>query len=198
MSSFGAILATPAQVTRVAWFAFLIYWVIAAAGGKKTKKIESGLDRLSYGVPLWFAVFLMAVWRVQRGWLGMRFLPESDAIRWTGAALAVAGVGLAIWARRRLGSNWSSTVTLKEQHELIRTGPYSRIRHPIYTGILLAGVGTAIEIGRVVGLIALPLAWVSFWLKARREESFLREEFGARFEEHCRQTGMFLPKLLRR
>ena len=197
MSLFAAILANPAQVTRWAWFAFLAYWVMAAAGGKKTKKSESWLDRLAYGFPLWVAVVLMAVPKAQRGWLSTRFVPESDATRWIGAALTVAGVALAIWARRHIGSNWSSTVTLKEQHELIRTGPYARIRHPIYTGIILAGLGTAIEIGRVAGLISLVLGWLSFWLKARREESFLREEFGAQFEEHCRQTGMFLPKLFR-
>jgi protein-S-isoprenylcysteine O-methyltransferase Ste14 len=111
--------------------------------------------------------------------------------------LTLAGIGLAIWARWHIAGNWSGTVTLKEGHELIRTGPYSRIRHPIYTGILLAALGSAIEIGRIAGLIALALGWGSFWFKARREESFLREEFGAQFEEHCKQTGMFLPKLSR-
>ena len=70
-------------------------------------------------------------------------------------------------------------VTLKEGHELIRSGPYRRIRHPIYTGILLAFLGTAIAIGRVAGLVAFVIVWASFWMKARREESFLAQEFGA-------------------
>ncbi len=118
----------------------------------------------------------------------------SAAVQWTGAVLAAVGVGFAIWARRHLGTNWSGVVTLKEGHELIRTGPYRRIRHPIYTGMLLALFGTVIEIGRVAGLIAFAIAWASFTMKARREESFLAEEFGEQFDVHRKESGMFLPK----
>jgi protein-S-isoprenylcysteine O-methyltransferase Ste14 len=197
MTALAAILATPAQVTRLAWFAFMLYWLVAAAGAKRTKRSESRLNRLSYTLPLFVAVFLMVVPKAHRGWLGIRFVSANDATEWTGTALTLAGIALAIWARWHIAGNWSGTVTLKEGHELIRTGPYRRIRHPIYTGILLAALGSAIEIGRIAGLIALALGWGSFWFKARREESFLREEFGAQFEEHCKQTGMFLPKLSR-
>lgn len=197
MTALAAIVATPAEATRLAWLAFAFYWVAAAAGTKHTKRSESRLDRLSYSLPLFAAMFLMIVPRAHRGWLGIRFTPASDTSGWAGAALTIAGVAVAIWARWHIGGNWSGTVTLKEGHELIRTGPYRRIRHPIYTGILLAGLGTAIEIGRIAALIALALGWGSFWFKARREESFLREEFGAQFEEHRKQTGMFLPKLFR-
>jgi protein-S-isoprenylcysteine O-methyltransferase Ste14 len=78
---------------------------------------------------------------------------------------------------------------------LIRTGPYRTIRHPIYTGILLALLGTAVAVGEVRGLLALAIAWLSFYIKARREESFLTQEFGPGFAEHRRHTGMFLPHL---
>jgi len=84
---------------------------------------------------------------------------------------------------------------LKENHELIRSGPYRSIRHPIYTGILLALLGTAVQIGQVRSLLAFVVAWLCFYFKARREESFLREEFGDRFAEHIGRTGMFLPRL---
>jgi protein-S-isoprenylcysteine O-methyltransferase Ste14 len=103
-------------------------------------------------------------------------------------------MAIAFWARVHLGSNWSGVVTLKEGHELIRTGPYRNIRHPIYTGILIAFLGTALVNGQVRGLIALGIIWVSFLIKARREEIFLAQEFGPKFEEHTRHTGMFLPK----
>ncbi len=86
-------------------------------------------------------------------------------------------------------------MTLKEGHELIRSGPYRNIRHPIYTGILLALLGTAVAVGEVRGLLAVAVAWFSFYTKARREESFLTQEFGGRFAEHRRHTGMFLPRL---
>jgi protein-S-isoprenylcysteine O-methyltransferase Ste14 len=109
--------------------------------------------------------------------------------------ITAAGVVIAIWARWHLGSNWSGVVTLKEGHELIRTGPYRTIRHPIYTGILIGLLGTMVTIGEVRGLIALAVAWLSFYFKARREESFLAQEFGSAFAEHQRHTGMFLPKI---
>jgi protein-S-isoprenylcysteine O-methyltransferase Ste14 len=116
---------------------------------------------------------------------------------WAGALLTGAGVGLAILARWHLGTNWSGTVTLKEGHELIRTGPYRAIRHPIYTGILLALLGTAIAFGEVRGLVAFAVAWGSFYFKARREEAFLTQEFGEKFGTHAKETGMFLPKIAR-
>jgi len=110
------------------------------------------------------------------------------------AAAVAAGVAIAFWARWHLGANWSGVVTLKEGHELIRTGPYRTIRHPIYTGILLAMLGSAIAVGEIRGLLAVAIAWLSFYTKARREESLLTQEFGERFAEHLRRTGMFLPR----
>jgi len=129
------------------------------------------------------------------GWLGARFVPANDAAAWVGVALTAAGVGIAFWARWHLGANWSGVVTLKEGHELIRSGPYRNIRHPIYTGILVAFLGTAVALGEVRGLLAVTIAWLSFYTKARREESFLTQEFGDRFTEHRRHAGMFLPRL---
>ena len=122
-------------------------------------------------------------------------MPASPITEWTGVVLTAAGVAIAIWARWHLGANWSGVVTLKEGHELIRTGPYRTIRHPIYTGILLALFGTAVAVGEVRGLLAVAIAWASFYWKARREEAFLTQEFGEKFGAHAKQTGMFLPKI---
>jgi protein-S-isoprenylcysteine O-methyltransferase Ste14 len=190
----AAISMTPGAVIRWAWIVFWVYWLLAAFGLKKTKQRESRLSRLSYTLPLIGALALLALPEAYRGWLGVRFIPLSVAMEWIGAAMTIAGLLLAVWARRNLGGNWSAMVTLKEGHELVHSGPYRRIRHPIYRGILLAFFGTAIAIGRVVGLIAFAIVWASFWAKARREESFLAQEFGAQFEAHRKQTGMFLPK----
>lgn len=188
-------LPSPVWVTRWAWITFGLYWLVAAFGGKKTKRRESRLSRITYTLPL-LAAYVLLIWRkAHQGWLGAPFLPVGNTTKWIGVVITVAGVGLAIWARRMLGGNWSGTVTLKENHELIRSGPYKRIRHPIYTGILLALLGTAVTLNYLAGLLSLALAWSSFWWKARREESFLKQEFGARFEAHQKQTGMFLPKL---
>jgi protein-S-isoprenylcysteine O-methyltransferase Ste14 len=115
---------------------------------------------------------------------------------WTGVLLTAAGVAIAFWARWHLGANWSGVVTLKEGHELIRSGPYRAIRHPIYTGILLALLGTVVTAGEAHGLLAFAIAWISFYAKARREESYLTQEFGEKFGAHAKQTGMFLPKIV--
>lgn len=152
------------------------------------------LSRLSYTLPLFLACALLVVPKAHRGWLGYPFVPLNAATEWIGAAVTLAGLLLAVWARRSLGGNWSAMVTLKEGHELIRSGPYRRIRHPIYSGILLAFLGTALAVGRIAGLAAFAIAWASFWTKARREEAFLAQEFGDQFEVHRKRTGMFLPK----
>jgi protein-S-isoprenylcysteine O-methyltransferase Ste14 len=187
-------LLTPAGVMKWAWSLFWVYWLVAAFGRKKTKRHESRLSRLSYTLPLIVAFALLAWPSTHLEWLSYRFVPLSAATDWIGAAVTVAGLWLAVWARRNLGGNWSGTVTLKEGHELIRSGPYRRIRHPIYTGILLGLLGTAIGIGRMKGLVAFAILWVCFAVKARREEDFLAEEFGGQFEAHRERTGMFLPK----
>jgi len=176
------------------WFLFGLYWIVSALKLKKTKKRESWGQRFRYVLPLAAAFYLLSRPEAHYGWLGARFVPESDAAGWVGVALTAAGVGIAIWARWHLGTNWSGVVTLKEGHELIRSGPYRNIRHPIYTGILLALLGTAVALGEVRGLLAVAIAWLSFYTKARREESFLTQEFGDRFGEHSKHTGMFLPR----
>jgi len=187
--------ASPFEWLRLCWIIFALYWLVSAFNRKATKKRETYLQRFGYSVPLFFAFYFLFRPEAHYGWLGARLVPEGPAWRWVGVALTGAGVAFAIWARWHLGANWSGVVTLKEGHELIRTGPYRAIRHPIYTGILLGLLGTMTAVGEVRGLIALAVAWLSFYIKARREESFLTQEFGAAFAEHQRSTGMFLPRL---
>lgn len=177
------------------WMLFALYWLVSALKRKKTKQRETVVQRLGYVLPLVVAFYLLSQPGAHFGWLGARFVPRSPAVEWIGVLLTAAGVGVAFWARWHLGANWSGTVTLKEEHELIRTGPYRAIRHPIYTGILVALLGTAVANGEVRALLAVGVAWISFYIKARREESFLAQEFGTGFAEHLRHTGMFLPRV---
>ena len=182
------------QWINALWFLFGLYWLISAFKLKKTKQRETWQERLRYVLPLLVAFYLLSRHWARYGWLGTRFVPASESVALIGVLLTAAGVAIAIWARWHLGANWSGVVTLKEGHELIRSGPYRTIRHPIYTGILLAFLGTAIALGEVRGLLAVAIAWLSFYAKARREESLLTQEFGERFAEHQRRTGMFLPR----
>jgi protein-S-isoprenylcysteine O-methyltransferase Ste14 len=183
------------EIIRGLWILFALYWLVSALKRKRTKQRESIVQRLGYVFLLAVAFYLLG--RPEAHFypvLGDRFVPDTASMQWIGVLLTAAGIGIAFWARFHLGANWSGTVTLKEGHELIRTGPYRTMRHPIYTGILLAMLGTMLTMGEVRGLIAVGLAWLSFYIKARREESFLSREFGPKFREHQQHTGMFLPR----
>jgi protein-S-isoprenylcysteine O-methyltransferase Ste14 len=186
---------TPGEAVNDLWILFAAYWLVSAFKRKKTKQRESILQRLMYILPLLVALFFLYNPRADFAWLGTYFVPHTPGVRWAGVAVMAAGLAFAVWARVHLGTNWSGVVTLKEGHELIRTGPYRNIRHPIYTGILVGFLGSAIVNGQVRGLIAVAVVWGSFYIKARREEALLRQEFGAKFEEHARLTGMFAPKI---
>lgn len=177
------------------WILFGFYWLVSALKRKRTKQRETWFQRGGYVLLLAAAFYLLSQPGARYGWLGARFAPDNPLVEWLGVLLTAAGVGVALWARWHLGSNWSGAVTLKEGHELIRTGPYRAIRHPIYTGILLALVGTVVAQGEVRSVLAIAIAWLSFYVKARREESFLAQEFGPSFAEHVKQTGMFLPRV---
>src|SRR5438477_11089067 len=99
-----------------------------------------------------------------------RFFSYVYALWWFGVVLCVAGLAVCIWARFTLGRNWSGVVTFKAGHELITSGPYALARHPIYTGLLSMALGTVIVLGHLAGIIAMPLIFMSFWIKLRYEE----------------------------
>jgi protein-S-isoprenylcysteine O-methyltransferase Ste14 len=185
---------TPGAIIGDLWILFALYWLVSALNRKKTKQRESIVQRLVYILPLLAGFYLLYSVDLRYSWLGTFFVPHTPPVQWLGVVIMAAGLAIACWARIHLGTNWSGVVTLKEGHELIRTGPYRNIRHPIYTGILIAFFGNILQLGQVRGLITLAIIWLSFYIKARREESFLRQEFGPKFDEHIQHTGMFLPK----
>jgi protein-S-isoprenylcysteine O-methyltransferase Ste14 len=177
------------------WLVFFLYWAISALSSKVAKKSESNAERLQRMIPLAVAYSLLFYQGTSFGWLGKRFVADTSAAAVIGVSLTAAGVAFAIWARWHLGANWSAIVSIRERHELIRSGPYRRVRHPIYTGMLLAMAGTALVLGEVRGLLASAITLFAFYSKARKEEAWLTREFGENFETHAKQTGMFLPKI---
>jgi protein-S-isoprenylcysteine O-methyltransferase Ste14 len=191
--------STPRQIISAiifgAWIVFAVYWIGASWTGNKAQKREPPLERILHVLWLAAAFFLLSQDDLPIGPLNRQFLPHRLWIASLGAALVVAGVLFAIWARRHLGKNWSAEVTIRKEHSLIRSGPYARIRHPIYTGLLLAIVGTAIAVSEYRALVALAIFVTGWTLKAKKEEAFLAQEFGPAFEEHKRLTGFFLPRL---
>ena len=176
------------------WSALMIVWLLLWAGMKRAKKRETPREMLEHALPVVLGFWLLFGKLDNWGSFNYRLFPSAPAVSLAGLALTAFGIALSISARITLGANWSGVVTLKKDHELIRAGLYRRIRHPIYTGILLAMIGTALIKGHLRCWLGFAVILAAFYFKARREERFLRQEFGPGFDEHMRNTGMFLPK----
>ena len=182
----------------IAWLFFLAYWLWSARRLKPPSRAEPALPRLlKYWLPIALAIALMwpTPW-LDGTVLGRRLLPWSQLLALAGLWLIVAGVLFACWARHVLGSNWSSEVQLKQGHELIERGPYRWVRHPIYTGILLALLGTVVLIDQWRALLGFAIMAASFWRKLRLEEAWLGEHFGAVYADYKRRVRALVPGLL--
>ena len=184
------------RIDGCCWIVFGTYWAVSALGQKAAKKRENVLERLRHTIPMAVAFALLFRSDIGYGRIGWRFAPDAEALYLLGLALTGAGVSFAIWARWHLGRNWSAIVSIRKGHELILTGPYRAVRHPIYTGMLLAVAGTVLIVGEFRALIAFAILLASFYLKARKEEYWLAHEFGERFEAYAKRTGMFIPRFL--
>lgn len=177
------------------WGAFLVVWMVWAFRTKETKEREGAWSRLSYALPTIAAFWAMFTERITLGWLRLAVFPAAPAIEILGIVLTAAGIGFAIWARASIGSNWSASVTVKVGHQLVRTGPYRRVRHPIYSGMTLAMLGTALERRELRGLLAVVLLYVGFKIKSRIEERTMSKVFGAAYDEYSRTTGAIFPRV---
>jgi protein-S-isoprenylcysteine O-methyltransferase Ste14 len=177
------------------WIAWLIYWWIAAAGAKATVRRESIASRSAHIVPLAFAVLLLVPARLPLLGLDTGLLPRTATVFWVGAALTVAGLLYTVWARVHLKGNWSGTVTIKADHELVLSGPYAITRHPIYTGLLAAFLGSAIADGEVRGAFAFAIAAAALWRKLRMEERWLTERFGPAYADYKQRVAALVPKI---
>ena len=180
------------------WLCWGVYWGAMSRDVKATVRRESVASRLMHIVPLGLAVLLLWVPHAPLAVLGLRLIPKSASIVcfWTGALLTLAGLLFSVWARVYLGRNWSGTVTLKQGHELVTTGPYGMVRHPIYTGLLLAFVGSALAHGDLAGVLAVTLVAGSFWRKLRMEERWMREVFGEQYVAYSSRVAALVPFVL--
>jgi hypothetical protein len=175
------------------WVAWLLYWAFAAVHAKTTQRRESLSSRLSYILPLLLGAWLIFGPRPRWGWLSRPLLPEAPVRYLLALVLVALGLGFALWARVHLGRNWSGAVTLKHGHELIRSGPYAYVRHPIYTGLLVALLGTAIEHGAPCALLGLVIVLFSFVRKLRMEEALMRATFPAQYPRYSSEVPALLP-----
>jgi protein-S-isoprenylcysteine O-methyltransferase Ste14 len=183
------------HLISVLWTGFFLVWLLAWLWTKRTQEHAPFGSRLLYGIPVFIGSYLMFSENAPFGWLESRVIPNNHFTEILGLSLTAGGIAFAIWARFYLGQNWSSAVSIKVGHQLIRSGPYRWVRHPIYSGILLALGGTALARGKPVGLLAITLFWLGFWIKSSMEEGFMRKTFGQEYEEYSRTTGALLPRV---
>ena len=182
------------RIAGRAWAIWLFAWLLMAFFSKSTKRRETPAQRLQHVIPAVFGFLLIFREGTGAPWLTRAIFPENPVLMLVCVTVTIFGLGFAVWARLALGSNWSGTVTIKADHQLIRRGPYRFIRHPIYTGMLTALLATAVTQRLTTGLLGFLVVTFALYRKARREESFLSQEFGDAFVEHRQHTGMFLPR----
>ncbi len=178
------------------WTGFAIIWLSTALTAKRRLRRQSPGSRALESALLLAAYLLLLNGRVAVGPLAWHFLPHGSAAAWLGLVLTAAGFAFACWARYALGRNWSGVVSISEDHELVRRGPYAFVRNPIYSGILLATLGTAISFGRLSGLLAFLLAAIAFLHKSRLEERLLTQRFGEEYKDYRRHVNALIPFVL--
>ena len=174
------------------WGGWLLFWLASARGNKRTATRTGLLWRFT-GVAAALAVWL-SLWQFP-AYLEQPLLPPSAAWAYIGLVLTAAGLGVTIWARRVLGTNWSAMPTIKEDHELIHRGPYRLVRHPIYTGLLLAVFGSCLAAGRVWSLGVVGMATILLISKLKAEEALLARQFPDAYLKCRRRVKAIIPFL---
>jgi protein-S-isoprenylcysteine O-methyltransferase Ste14 len=176
------------------WIVFVAYWAVGALKTRRTVSRESFASRYAVLFLEVVGFLLLFADAAGVGVMGHRMIRQTYAVAAIGVVLTWAGIAIALWARRHLGQYWSARVTLKEGHQLIRSGPYAYFRHPIYSGLDLAVLGGVLAIDEWRCLAGAVLIILGYWIKARKEESMLAVQFGKAFEEHCDHAGFLIPR----
>jgi protein-S-isoprenylcysteine O-methyltransferase Ste14 len=177
------------------WTVFWVLWILPAVFGKRTVRRQTNGSRILQLVLLLVAYVLIVNGELGLSWLNLVLVPEGRASTAVGYALLMAGMLFAGWARLFLGGNWSSSVTLKEDHTLIQSGPYRIVRHPIYTGLLVALLGTAIALGELRCFLGVLLAAIAWKIKSMSEETLMVQQFGDQYTRYREQVKGLVPYL---
>ena len=177
------------------WIYFALYWVVSAAHGKKILERQSLLSALAHRIPIGLGWCLLVFRRFPPP-MNWQVIPHTAPAIVAGTAICVWGLYVTIWARRTLAGNWSSDVTFKQGHELIRTGPYRFVRHPIYTGLLVMCIGTAIAIGQLRCWLAVVVVGIGFWIKLSQEERLLMRHFPEEYPRYRKEVKALVPWII--
>lgn len=177
----------PIFVVLVLWLIWAVSWIAAALWSARTQDAPKLGSQLPYRALSILGGILMF------GFLRAPRFHVPHALAWLLVAAALAGFLFTWWARIHLGKLWSSSVTKKVDHRVVDTGPYAIVRHPIYTGLIAAVLATAVLRGTILGFVGGFLMILGFWIKARLEERFLREQLGEAYDTYRRRVPMLLP-----
>ncbi|MGA9342256.1 MAG: isoprenylcysteine carboxylmethyltransferase family protein [Rhodanobacteraceae bacterium] len=180
----------------LAWLIWLLIWLAVSAWSKRSSRREGLGSWFLHMLPLMLAAFLLAAEHLPNRILEGRMLPYLAAYYWIGLALTIGGLAFAVWARLYIGSNWSASVQVKADHQLVRTGPYRFVRHPIYTGMLAAFLGSGLAIDEWRGLVAFVVVLAGFWYKLKLEERWMIQTFGEAYIEYRKHTSALVPGIL--
>jgi protein-S-isoprenylcysteine O-methyltransferase Ste14 len=181
----------------VPWIIVGLVWAIAAPFSKRTIESESLFSRLSYSLPLAAVAWLLFSSPLKDA---LPFLRDqigagNQAVWWIGVAIEHVGASFVLWARFTLGKLWSGTITLKENHRLVQSGPFSITRHPIYTGAIVMALGTAMTDGRIRAFIAVVLMACGFAFKLSKEDKLMAEHFGEQHRDYRAKVSRLIPFL---
>ena len=183
----------------VSWAAFLLVWLGLSFFVKRD--VRGGRSGRVYQIRVVVLVILLIVVlrsSHSRQSFATRILTRSSlfaptvTLMWIGAVFTAVGIAVAIWARLYIGRNWSPRPAMKEEHELVTAGPYAFVRHPIYSGIILAALGSALT-GTVVGAILLVVLGAVFVSRVAREERIMLELFPGAYPPYQRRTKRLIP-----
>lgn len=180
------------------WAAFVLLWVILAQFSKKGRRGTHRKSALAVRLSAIIGLIFILSFRhhAAAGFLGSisRAAPLHPGIpwQWLGVGLCLVGFGFAIWARTHLGRNWGMPMSLRQGHELVTSGPYAHVRHPIYTGIMLAMIGSALAVG-LTWLLLFVLYFAYFLFSARTEEKMMAAQFPDTYPAYRRGTKMLIP-----
>ena len=183
------------QFTIVAYWSWLVIGLVWLRGYFTSKK-ASGLPNLALQIPASVLLVMGFTLLFNPGShiLSQQITPHMTFLGIIGLVLDLIGVGLAIWARLALGTNWSGMVmTIKQNHELVQTGPYAIVRHPIYAGFLLAMAGTALTIGTLSSYLGLAAGLAAMMLRVNIEEKLMSEQFCEVHEAYRQHTSKLIP-----
>jgi protein-S-isoprenylcysteine O-methyltransferase Ste14 len=178
----------------IAWIVMYAVWLVAARLSKPAARTTSSAMRILQST-IFIAGFFLISGYGHLGQLSRSLWPQTLAVAVAGLAITFAGVAFAIWARLTLGSNWSGKPMVKQGHELIVSGPYALARHPIYTGMLLATVGTSIGVDQWRCVAGVALVLFAFAAKMRQEERLMNETFPDAYPAYRRRVKALIPGL---